>query len=78
MTIDSDIAARVDTAAKDDGVSFSAWMTTAADFFLKRREGLRAVAAWEAEHGVLTKQEMTTASWELDRFLVEADQRVAA
>ena len=78
ISMDSDIAARVDSAAAEDRVSFSAWMTNAADFSLKRREGLRAVAAWEADHGAFTAAEMAQASWELDRFLLDTDEGLAA
>lgn len=39
----------------------SAWMTAAARDALRVREGLAAVAEWEAEHGRLTEQEMAAA-----------------
>jgi len=57
----------VDAAAAEDGVSVSAWMTTAARRALLVRDGLAAVAEWEAEQGGLTESE-----------LVAARQRVAA
>ncbi len=39
----------------------SAWMTDAARLALKVRDGLTAVAEWEAEHGALTEAELKAA-----------------
>lgn len=50
-----------DVAAAAQGVSVSAWMTDAARRALKIREGLAAVAEWEAEHGALTDEELEQA-----------------
>ena len=47
-------------AAAEDGVSVSAWMTTAARRTLLVRDGLHAVAEWEQEHGRLTEAEHMT------------------
>jgi hypothetical protein len=67
ITVDPDVHEKVLTAAAEDGVSVSAWMTTAARRALLVRDGLAAVAEWEAEQGGLT-----------DAELVAARQRVAA
>jgi hypothetical protein len=48
-------------AAKAEGVSVSAWMTAAARRALRLRDGLAAVAEWEAEHGGFTPEELTAA-----------------
>jgi hypothetical protein len=61
ITVDPDVHARVVAAAAADGVSVSAWMTAAARRVLLLREGLAAVAEWEAEQGPLTAQELTAA-----------------
>lgn len=45
-------------AAASEGVSVSAWITEAARLALVRRDGL---AAWEAEHGALTSEELAQA-----------------
>jgi hypothetical protein len=42
-------------------MSVSAWMTAAARRELRLRDGLAAVAEWEAEHGALTGQELAKA-----------------
>jgi hypothetical protein len=47
-------------AARRD-VSVSVWMTDAARLALKVRDGLAAVAEWEAEHGPLTEAELKAA-----------------
>lgn len=61
ITVDPDVHARVLAAAADDGVSVSAWMTEAARRALLVRDGLAAVAEWEADHGALTDAEMAAA-----------------
>lgn len=61
ITVDPDVHAQVIAAAADDGLSVSAWMTNAARRSLLVRDGLAAVAEWEAEHGALTDAEMAAA-----------------
>lgn len=61
ITVDADVHDRVIEAAADEGVSVSAWMTGAARRALLVRDGLAAVAEWEAEHGALTEAELAAA-----------------
>lgn len=61
ITVDPDVHAQVVAAAAADGVSVSAWMTTAARRALRLRDGLAAVVEWEAEHGALTPAELDAA-----------------
>lgn len=61
ITVDADVHAQVLAAAKEDGVSVSAWMTGAARRTLLARDGLAAVAEWELEHGPLTRAELEVA-----------------
>ncbi len=61
ITVDPDVHAQVVAAAAAEGVSVSAWMTTAARRALRLREGLAAVAEWEAEHGAFTAEELEAA-----------------
>lgn len=58
ITVDRDVHARVLRAAKAEHKSVSAWMTTAAKQALLVKDGLAAIAEWEAEHGRLTKLEL--------------------
>lgn len=58
ITVDPEVHAGVVAAAADDGLSVSAWMTDAARRALLIRNGLRAVDAWEAEHGTITDAEV--------------------
>ncbi|MGH2915032.1 MAG: hypothetical protein ACRDMX_08590 [Solirubrobacteraceae bacterium] len=67
ITVDPDVHQRVREAAAEDQVSVSAWMTQAARAALTVRDGLSAVAEWEAENGALTDAELS-----------EARRRVAA
>jgi hypothetical protein len=61
ITVDPDVHAQVVVAASVDGVSVSAWMTSAARRALLARDGLRGVAEWEAEHGAFTEAELEAA-----------------
>ena len=61
ITVDPDVHAQVVAAAAADGMSVSAWMTSAARRVLLLRDGLAAVAEWEAEQGPLTAQELVAA-----------------
>ena len=61
ITVDPDIHENVRAAAAREGVSVSAWMTTAAREALKRRAGLAAVEQWEKQHGRFTSEEMNEA-----------------
>lgn len=53
------------SAAQQEGLSVSAWISQAAEDRLAIQEGLAVVADWEAEHGAFTAAE-----------LAQADQRV--
>ncbi len=61
ITVDPDVHERVLVAAAEEGVSVSAWMTMAARRALLVRDGLRAVAEWEQEHGLLSEAELAAA-----------------
>jgi hypothetical protein len=61
ITVDPDVRDQVVAAAAADGVSVSAWMTAAARRALLVRDGLAAVAEWEAEFGSLSQAEMEAA-----------------
>ena len=61
ISVDPQVHAQVIAAAAADGISVSAWMTDAARRALRVRDGLAAVAEWEAEHGPLTPAELARA-----------------
>lgn len=61
ITVDPEVYDRVQAAARAEGTSVSAWMTAAAARALAVRDGLAAVAEWEAEHGTLTEAEVDAA-----------------
>ena len=69
VSIDDQVAARVEAAAEEDGVSFSAWLSAAAEHQLLVRDGLRGVEEWEAEAGQLTPEERAAGGALLDRLL---------
>jgi hypothetical protein len=61
ITVAPDVHARVLEAAEAEGLSISAWMTKAALDALRTRDGLAAIAEWEAENGALTEEELEAA-----------------
>jgi len=69
VSLDETVADAVEQAAKEDGVSFSAWLSTAAEHRLRLREGLRGVEEWESEAGPLTREERAAGEALLDRLL---------
>jgi hypothetical protein len=61
VTVDAGVHAKVLDAAEAEGTSVSAWITAAARRALLVRDGLSAVAEWEAEHGAFTQAELEAA-----------------
>ena len=61
ITVDAEVHDQVLAAAAEEGVSVSAWMTAAARRALLVRDGLRAVAEWEQEHGAFSDAELDAA-----------------
>jgi len=61
ITIDPEVHDKILAAAAREGVSVSAWMTSAAREALRRRAGLTAVADWEKRHGPFSAEEMDEA-----------------
>jgi hypothetical protein len=69
VSLDDRVAERVEHAAREDGVSFSTWLSVAAERQLRLREGLRAVADWETDAGPLSAEERAAGELLLDRLL---------
>jgi len=69
VSLADDVASAVEEAAREDGVSFSAWLSGAAERQLRVRRGLRGVAAWESEGGALTAEEIAASEALLARLL---------
>jgi hypothetical protein len=61
ISVERSVHAKVLDAADAEGMSVSAWLTEAARRALRIRDGLAAVAEWEAEHGALTAEELQAA-----------------
>ncbi len=61
ITVDPKIHERILAAAAREGISVSAWMTSAAREALRRRAGLAAIAEWEKEHGPFSAEETNKA-----------------
>ena len=70
VSLDQRVAEQIEVAAREDGVSFSGWLSAAAEQQLVLREGRRAMAEWDAEDP-LTAEERAAARAELDIALVD-------
>lgn len=68
ISLPADIFEALELQAAEEGRTVSAALADAADLWLATRRGLRAVRAWEREHGALTAEELADA----DRLLDEA------
>jgi hypothetical protein len=77
VSLGDDVAAAVEIAAREDEMSFSAWLSSAAERQLRVRQGLRGVAAWEAEAGSLTAEEIAAGEDLLARLLSGASEMVS-
>ncbi|MDR1999302.1 MAG: hypothetical protein LBQ06_05090 [Frankiaceae bacterium] len=77
VSFDEEVARRIETAAEEDGLPFSTWRALAAEKQLLLRDGLRAVAEWEAEAGCLTTAERAAGEALLSRLLGDARSRGA-
>ncbi len=77
ITVDAEVHAGVVAAAGEEGVSVSAWMTNAARQALLLRDGRKAVAEWEEEHGPFTDAELAAARGRVAEELWQERQRPA-
>jgi hypothetical protein len=78
VSLDDSVAARVERAARTDGMSFSAWLSAAAEHALLLREGLPGgQAEWEAEAGQLTTAERSAGEALLDHLLGDPAAKTA-
>jgi len=77
VSLDDSVAARVERAALDEGVSFTAWLTNAAEHSLLIREGIQGVTDWETEAGPLSPEELAAGEVLLDRLLHDSARESA-
>ena len=69
ITVDPKVHRGIIDAAEDDGLSVSAWLTRVARKELQIRDGLAAIAEYEAEHGAFTEEEIAAARAANERLL---------
>jgi hypothetical protein len=72
VSLDAEVAEQIEVAAAEDGLSFSTWLSVAAERQLLLREGMRGVEEFETEQGALTDQERAAGEALLDRLLAGA------
>ena len=68
IALDEDVAREAKDAAECAGLSLSAWLNEAAREALAIKEGLAAVAEYEAEYGAFTEEELARADAALARL----------
>ncbi len=66
ISLPADVFAALELQAAEEGRTVSAALADAADLWLATRSGLKAVRAWEREHGALTADELAEADRMLD------------
>jgi hypothetical protein len=69
ITVDPKVHEKIIAEASREGVSVSAWITSAAREVLQRRAGLAAIADWEKQHGAFSEEEMDEARRSVDAQL---------
>jgi post-segregation antitoxin (ccd killing protein) len=74
VTVSAELGREVREAARQRGFSVSGWVAQAIEAGLRNQRLGEALAAWEAEQGPLTEEELA----EADRTLDEAEQQAAA
>lgn len=67
VSLPADVFEALEQQATEEGRTVSAALADAAELWLATRRGLRAIRAWEREHGALTAEELAAADRELDR-----------
>ncbi len=66
------LADAIERAARDSGISFSAWLAETATQRLRLKAGREAIAEWEHEHGRLTEAELADGRARARRLLAHA------
>jgi hypothetical protein len=66
ISLPADVFEALERQAAEEGRTVSAALADAADLWLAARRGLRAVRAWERQHGALSADELAEADRALD------------
>lgn len=74
VSLEAGVAERVEAAAHEDGMSFSTWLSFAAERQLLLREGLQGVSEWEEQDGPLSDEERADGEILLDRLLAASSR----
>ena len=67
VSLPAPVFAELEKQAAAAGLTVSAALAEATEFWLAVRRGLRSVRAWERQHGAFTAEELAAADRELDR-----------
>jgi hypothetical protein len=77
ISMPPDVDAEIAAAARQAGLSYSAWLAETARKEFRIRAGLAAVAEFEREHGAFGAAELAEATAWADRAVERADRAAA-
>ena len=69
ISLPDELDAAIETSARLEAKSVSAWIAAVSEPATKRTIGLAAIAEWEAEHGAFTDDELAEGRAWVDRVL---------
>lgn len=72
-----ELDARVEAAARAEGIPVSAWLARSAEDRLLIADGLAAMAEWQDEHGAFTEEERQRARQEVEKVIGTRRKRSA-
>lgn len=77
ISLGSDLASQIESAAAEAGTSVSAWLAESAAHRLRMEAGRKALAEWESENGELTPAERGEARTRVLHLLGLAEKQSA-
>jgi multidrug resistance efflux pump len=78
ITLPEEMVEKGHTLARQDGMSFSAWVAELAEDEIRRQDGLAAMREWEELYGAFTEEEIAEADADLDRADAALEKAKAA
>jgi metal-responsive CopG/Arc/MetJ family transcriptional regulator len=67
ITLPEDMVEKGHELAREDGMSFSAWIAELTEDEIRRQDGLAAMREWERVYGPFTDEEIARADADIDR-----------
>ncbi len=74
ITLPEDMVEEGHALAREDGMSFSAWVAELAEDEIRRQRGLAAMQEWERLYGPISEEARSWAKAEMDRAEAEIER----